>query len=209
MGVGPLSLGYATRPSTTRSARSSRTASRSRSCTRSRSKSPSWCASVVPSAETVRFSKTGCDVTSAAVRLARAFTGRDKVALLRLPRLARLVHRGHRSRSRHPEAVAGPDLHVRLQRPRVGARRSLDDDTACVILEPTVFEAPRDGFLAELRELCDARGALLIFDEMWTGFRHRARRRAGMLRRHAPISPASRRPSPTACRSRSSPGART
>jgi glutamate-1-semialdehyde aminotransferase len=34
-----------------------------------------------------------------------------------------------------------------------------------------LFEAPREGFLAHLRELCDKTGALLIFDEMWTGFR--------------------------------------
>jgi glutamate-1-semialdehyde aminotransferase len=38
-------------------------------------------------------------------------------------------------------------------------------------LEPTVFEAPKPGFLEGLRELCDRKGALLIFDEMWTGFR--------------------------------------
>ena len=57
---------------------------------------------VVPGAESVRFSKTGADVTSAAVRLARAFTGREQGALLRLPRLARLVHRGHRPQPRRP-----------------------------------------------------------------------------------------------------------
>jgi glutamate-1-semialdehyde 2,1-aminomutase len=48
---------------------------------------------------------------------------------------------------------------------------SLDDDTACVILEPFVFEAPKDNFLAELKAMCEANGTLLIFDEMWTGFR--------------------------------------
>ena len=48
---------------------------------------------------------------------------------------------------------------------------ALDDDTAAVILEPTVFEAPKPGFLEGLRALCTRRGALLIFDEMWTGFR--------------------------------------
>jgi len=40
-----------------------------------------------------------------------------------------------------------------------------------VILEPTVFTPPREGFLEELRALCTRTGALLIFDEMWTGFR--------------------------------------
>ncbi|HXX62244.1 MAG TPA: aminotransferase class III-fold pyridoxal phosphate-dependent enzyme, partial [Bacteroidota bacterium] len=48
---------------------------------------------------------------------------------------------------------------------------AVDEETACVILEPVVFEAPKDDFLQKLRELCTARGALLIFDEMWTGFR--------------------------------------
>jgi glutamate-1-semialdehyde aminotransferase len=48
---------------------------------------------------------------------------------------------------------------------------ALDDDTACVILEPVTFEEPRPGFLAGLKKLCEARGALLLFDEMWTGFR--------------------------------------
>jgi glutamate-1-semialdehyde aminotransferase len=40
-----------------------------------------------------------------------------------------------------------------------------------VILEPTVFDAPHDGFLEKLREICTQHGTLLIFDEMWTGFR--------------------------------------
>src|SRR5262249_46760510 len=48
---------------------------------------------------------------------------------------------------------------------------ALDDDTACVILEPMTFENPKPGFLEGLKALCAARGALLIFDEMWTGFR--------------------------------------
>src|SRR5262249_14806932 len=48
---------------------------------------------------------------------------------------------------------------------------ALDDETACVILEPVTFEAPRNGFLTELKRLCAERGALLVFDEMWTGFR--------------------------------------
>jgi glutamate-1-semialdehyde aminotransferase len=48
---------------------------------------------------------------------------------------------------------------------------ALDDSVACVILEPTVFEAPKPGFLEGLRALCDKIGALLVFDEMWTGFR--------------------------------------
>jgi glutamate-1-semialdehyde aminotransferase len=50
-------------------------------------------------------------------------------------------------------------------------REGLDDDVACVILEPVTFEEPRDGFLHELKKLCSKNGSLLVFDEMWTGFR--------------------------------------
>jgi NAD(P)-dependent dehydrogenase (short-subunit alcohol dehydrogenase family) len=49
--------------------------------------------------------------------------------------------------------------------------RALDADVACVILEPVAFEEPRDDFLAALRERCVRNKSLLIFDEMWTGFR--------------------------------------
>src|SRR5262249_52682762 len=49
--------------------------------------------------------------------------------------------------------------------------KSLDQDVACVILEPVVFELPTPGFLDAVRTLCTERGAVLIFDEMWTGFR--------------------------------------
>jgi glutamate-1-semialdehyde aminotransferase len=125
---------------------------------------------LVPGAESVRFSKTGCDVTSAAVRLARAYTGRDKV-------LCCGYHGWHDwyvgVTDRHagvPQAVR--DLtHTFRYNDLDSVAGAIDDDTACVILEPVTFEAPRNGFLHALRALCDARGALLVFDEMWTGFR--------------------------------------
>src|SRR5262249_57598808 len=50
-------------------------------------------------------------------------------------------------------------------------REVIDVDTACVILEPMVVEPPQPGFLEGVRKLCDDHGALLVFDEMWTGFR--------------------------------------
>src|SRR5262249_40876777 len=50
-------------------------------------------------------------------------------------------------------------------------RDAVDADTACVILEPTTVEPPQPGFLEGVRRICDERGALLVFDEMWTGFR--------------------------------------
>jgi len=126
--------------------------------------------SVVPGAESVRYSKTGCDVTTAAVRLARAFTGKNKV-------LACGYHGWHdwyisvTDRNRGiPQAVQ--DLTYTIAYNDIAqVEESIDDDTACIILEPAVFEAPKDGFLQKLRELCTRKGILLIFDEMWTGFR--------------------------------------
>ncbi|VAX26854.1 aminotransferase, Class III pyridoxal-phosphate dependent [hydrothermal vent metagenome] len=125
---------------------------------------------VIPNAESVRFSKTGADVTSAAVRLARAFTGRDKV-------LCCGYHGWHdwyigiTSRSSGvPQAVR--DLTYTFNYNDIGSvMGSIDGDTACVILEPVVFEAPRDNFLHALQDICRRNGTLLIFDEMWTGFR--------------------------------------
>jgi glutamate-1-semialdehyde aminotransferase len=125
---------------------------------------------VVPGAESVRYSKTGCDVTTAAVRLARAFTGRSKV-------LCCGYHGWHDwyiavtdRNAGIPEATR--DLTYTFQYNDLqSVEDALDDDVACVILEPTVFEAPRPGFLAGLKELCQKNGSLLVFDEMWTGFR--------------------------------------
>jgi glutamate-1-semialdehyde aminotransferase len=125
---------------------------------------------LVPGAEAIRFSKTGADVVSAAVRLARAFTGRSKV-------LCCGYHGWHdwyigvtdKDRGVPPEVrdlthtVPYNDLQALVD--------SLDGETACVVLEPVTFEPPRDGYLAELGRACAANGTLVIFDEMWTGFR--------------------------------------
>jgi glutamate-1-semialdehyde aminotransferase len=125
---------------------------------------------VVPNAESVRFSKTGCDVTSAAVRLARAYTRRPNV-------LCCGYHGWHDWYIGITDRAAGiPDrvreLTFTFAYNDIGSvLDAIDGDTACVILEPVTFEAPRDGFLSELKRVCAANGTLLIFDEMWTGFR--------------------------------------
>jgi glutamate-1-semialdehyde 2,1-aminomutase len=125
---------------------------------------------VVPNAEAIRYSKVGADVTSAAVRVARAFTGRNKV-------LCCGYHGWHdwyiavTDRNKGiPQAVQDlsftfnyNDIHSVID--------GIDEDTACVILEPYVFEEPKDNFLQKLRDICTKNGTLLIFDEMWSGFR--------------------------------------
>jgi glutamate-1-semialdehyde 2,1-aminomutase len=125
---------------------------------------------VVPHAESVRFSKTGCDATSVAVRLARAYTGRERV-------LCCGYHGWHDWYIAVTDRAAGIPAATALLTSTFryndidSVLAGLDTDTACVILEPFTFEREQDGFLAELRRLCDRNGALLIFDEMWTGFR--------------------------------------
>ncbi len=124
----------------------------------------------IPHAESVRISKTGCDVTSAAVRLARAFTGRDVVVCCG-------YHGWHDWYiSTTPRNAGIPEAVRRLTRTFSynnldSLRAVLDEQVACVILEPVVFEAPRDNFLHEVARLTRENGSLLIFDEMWTGFR--------------------------------------
>ncbi|HMI63313.1 MAG TPA: aminotransferase class III-fold pyridoxal phosphate-dependent enzyme, partial [Puia sp.] len=125
---------------------------------------------IIPNAESIRISKTGADVTSAAVRVARAYTGRSKV-------LCCGYHGWHDWYISVTSRDSGIPAEVKDLSATFGyndiksVKDALDEDTACVILEPFVFEAPADGFLQELKDLCAANGTLLIFDEMWTGFR--------------------------------------
>lgn len=125
---------------------------------------------VVPNAESIRYSRGGADVVSGAVRVARAFTGRNKV-------LCCGYHGWHdwyiavTDRNKGiPEAIQ--DLTYTFNYNDIqSVIDSIDDDTACVVLEPYVFEEPKDNFLQKLREVCTNNGTLLVFDEMWSGFR--------------------------------------
>ena len=125
---------------------------------------------VIPNAESIRYSKTGADVTTAAIRVARAYTGREKV-------LCCGYHGWHDwyisvtdKNSGIPKAI--DDLTFTINYNDIqSVKDSIDSDIAAIILEPFVFEPPKDNFLHELRKLCDDNGILLIFDEMWSGFR--------------------------------------
>ena len=126
---------------------------------------------LIPSAEMVRFGKNGSDATSGAIRLARAITGRDKVA--------RCGYHGWQdwyigSTSRNagvPQCVR--DLTIPFPYADVDALHRIlrAGDVACVVMEPVTFDAPPADYLPSVRELCTAHGALLIFDEVITGFR--------------------------------------
>ncbi len=125
---------------------------------------------IVPNAESIRYSKTGADVTSAAIRVARAYTGRDKV-------LCCGYHGWHdwyisvTDRNKGIPGIIQDMTNTFNYNDINSVIDSIDNETACVILEPFVFQAPENNFLQELRKVCTENGTILIFDEMWTGFR--------------------------------------
>jgi glutamate-1-semialdehyde aminotransferase len=125
---------------------------------------------IVPNAESIRYSKTGADATSAAIRVARAYTGKEKI-------LCCGYHGWHDwyisvtdKNKGIPEAVNNLTFTINYNDIQ-SVKDSIDSDIAAIILEPFVFETPKDNFLQDLRKICDDNGILLIFDEMWTGFR--------------------------------------
>ena len=138
---------------------------------------------LIPSAEVVRFTSSGTEATMMAIRLARAFTGRKT-----LVRFAQHFHGWNDNvvgapdrEGVHPHAFGVPDetlsnVAVIPQNDAAVLRQTLhDEDVAAVIIEPTGASwgtVPLDpAFLTLLREETRAAGAVLIFDEVVTGFR--------------------------------------
>ena len=126
---------------------------------------------LVPSAEMVRFGKNGSDATSAAVRVARAYTGRDNIIVCG-------YHGWHDWYiGTTPRGLGVPknvsDLADSVPYNDLQAVEALmmANPTAALILEPMNSTWPEDGYLQGLRDLCDKHGSLLIFDETITGFR--------------------------------------
>jgi glutamate-1-semialdehyde 2,1-aminomutase len=144
----------------------------------------------IPSAEQVVLVNSGSEATYNAIRLARAVTGRSKVL-----KFQGCYHGSHdyvlRNRLSHPDSAEGEPEYGGVFQPATdavvvcryndaaGVDAALSahaDQVAAVIVEPIAHNLPnvlpREGFLEELRRLCDREGALLIFDEVVTGFRH-------------------------------------
>jgi len=131
---------------------------------------------VIQNADMVKFAKNGSDVTTAAVKLARAYTGKEYIAIC----------------GDHPffstddwfigttETNAGiPEAVVRLTLKfhynDLGSLETLFDEhggnIACVVMEAESVVPPRPEYLQSVKNLCEDHGAVLIFDEMITGFR--------------------------------------
>lgn len=143
---------------------------------------------IVPSIEMVRMVNSGTEATMSAIRLARGHTGRDKIvkfegcyhghvdSLLVNAGSGALTH-GEPSSPGVPAALAAHTLTLPYN--DIASVKALfedqGDDIAAIIVEPVAGNMncvpPIPGFLEALREVCDAHGTVLIFDEVMTGFR--------------------------------------
>lgn len=128
---------------------------------------------IVPSVEQVRFAKNGSDATAAAVRIARAATGRDRI-------IACGYHGwqdwyiGATSRDRGVPAAVRELTHMAPYNDLNAVRdlfRAHSGEVAALVMEPMAAVWPEDGYLGSLAELVRGEGAVLIFDEIITGFR--------------------------------------
>jgi glutamate-1-semialdehyde 2,1-aminomutase len=131
---------------------------------------------VIDGADMVKFAKNGSDVTTAAVKLARAYTGRDLIAICKdQPFFS--TDDWFIGTTDMKSGIPGQISDLTLEFPYNDsiALRELFDQyhgrIAGVILEAEAGDPPRPGFLSGIKLLCEQAGALLIFDEMITGFR--------------------------------------
>ena len=143
---------------------------------------------LVPSIEQVRLVSSGTEATMSAIRVARGYTGRDKIvkfegcyhghadALLVKAGSGALTF-GQPSSAGVPEDVAKHTLTLPYNHTQAleDLFASSGDEIACVIIEPVVGNMnliiPHQEFLQSLRTLCTKHGVVLIFDEVMTGFR--------------------------------------
>ena len=143
---------------------------------------------LVPSMEQVRLVSSGTEATMSAIRVARGYTKRDKILKfegcyhghadsLLVKAGSGLLTLGEPSSAGVPAAVAADTLTLEYNNTQALEElfTKIGDEIACVILEPVVgnmnLVVPKMEFLKTLRALCTKHGAVLIFDEVMTGFR--------------------------------------
>ncbi len=129
----------------------------------------------IPCAEMVRFVNSGSEATEAAIRTARIATGRNIILTVKdgyhsWHSWFQAVKDWHPGVPEEYEQVINGFPYNNLGKLEYWLTR-YEDNVAAVILEPCLFEKPNNGFLQGVRNLCTHDGALLIFDEMVTGYR--------------------------------------
>ena len=144
--------------------------------------------SILPAMDLVRMTCSGTEATMSAIRLARGYTGRDKILKfegcyhghadsLLVKAGSGALTLGVPSSPGVPDAVANDTITLEYNNSAQVEQLfdQIGDAIACVIVEPVAGNMncvpPVDGFLASLRRCCDASSAVLIFDEVMTGFR--------------------------------------
>ncbi|MBE6099367.1 MAG: aminotransferase class III-fold pyridoxal phosphate-dependent enzyme [Anaerovibrio sp.] len=127
---------------------------------------------IVPCAEMVRFVKNGGDATTAAIRLARAYTGRDIVLMSGYHGMHDWSIGASENHKGVPEAVRKLTMNFTYNDLNDLEDKLKQHEVAAVILEPIQSNGPQEGFLQGVKELAHKYGALLVFDEVVSGFRY-------------------------------------
>lgn len=127
---------------------------------------------IIPCAEMVRFVKNGGDATTAAVRLARAYTGRDIVLMSGYHGMHDWSIGASQNNKGVPEAVCNLTINFTYNDLEDLENKLKANDVAAVILEPIQSNGPKEGYLNGVKELAHKYGAILIFDEVVSGFHY-------------------------------------
>jgi len=127
---------------------------------------------IIPCAEKVRFAKNGTDATSASIRIARAYTGKDHIAVCGYHGWQDWYIGSTTRDLGVPKAVK--ELTHKFEYNNIESLEKIfqERELACVIMEPMNAEYPQDNFLEKIKTLAHKNDALLIFDETITGFRY-------------------------------------
>ena len=127
---------------------------------------------IIPCAEKVRFSKNGTDATTASIRIARAYTNKDHIAVCGYHGWQDWYIGSTTRDLGVPKSVK--DLTHKFEYNNIESLKKIfqEYELSCVIMEPMSIEYPKDNFLKEVKKLAHKNNALLIFDETITGFRY-------------------------------------
>jgi glutamate-1-semialdehyde 2,1-aminomutase len=128
---------------------------------------------MIPSAEKVRFGKNGTDATSAAIRLARAYTGKDHILVCGYHGWQDWYIASTTRDKGIPRSTG--ELTHKFNYNDIDSLKKLEMEfegkIAAVIIEPMNISWPKNSFLQDIRNFCTQKGIVLVFDETITGFR--------------------------------------